>query len=65
MEENKTKQYSGIHQKQQSMELNFGLLAVVSSAKWNHMLHQDHLHIPHLNLTLGVWTEGPDHAQVC
>lgn len=38
MEENKTKQYSGIHQKQQSMELNFGLLAVVSSAKWNHIL---------------------------
>ena len=38
MEEKKTKQYSGIHQKQQSMELNFGLLAVVSSAKWNHIL---------------------------
>lgn len=37
------------------------------SAKWNHMLHEDHLHVPCMNLKLGVWTKvgGTDHAKVC
>ena len=31
------------------------------------MLHEDHLHVPCMNLTLGIWTEvgGTDHAKVC